>query len=126
MGWRSTFTTADNLVIFQEVAAAKANLASFGDIDKRFNTVATITNANPNLFSKVSYKRLQNRYKKIMTMFERGDPEECMMFGVVGEAEEMENLLSFKLGAQKHLEVTRDADKAAKCEVRAGEVENGP
>eukprot|EP00171_Calliarthron_tuberculosum_P017460 IDg17460t1 len=99
-----TFTLDDDITIVWEVSAAKAHLAPFGDVLKRFATAAERANKNQNLKNKVTTKRLQDRFKKLMDVFEKKDASERMMSGISGQIGEVEDLLGSILEAQKDLQ----------------------
>eukprot|EP00171_Calliarthron_tuberculosum_P002886 IDg2886t1 len=100
-GRGSTFTDADDIIIIREVAAAKAHLAPFGQVLKRYKDAADLANRNPQLSAKATAKRLQDRYKKLMYAFARTDRKEQQMSGIGGEVRELDELLGRMMEAQE-------------------------
>jgi hypothetical protein len=64
-GRRPKFSREEDLILVREVAAAKAHVASYGDVKMRFAEAASRANANVELRSKVTPKSIQDRYVKI-------------------------------------------------------------
>lgn len=106
-GRRPTFTPEDDLIIVREVSATKAHIAPFLEVLKRFATAAERAHNNTKLTTKVTSKRLKDRYKKMMDAFALRDASERMMLGIGGTVGEMVNLLGAMLDAQKDIKAAK-------------------
>ena len=61
---RGKFVPAEDLIIIREVAALGAHVASYGKGRQTFENVAVGVNRNPHMSQKVSWKSVQDRYKR--------------------------------------------------------------
>ena len=112
-GRRPKFTPDDDLVLVREVAAAKAHIAPNGATKERFETAAKKSNATKRLSCAVTWKSVQDRYKRIQSRFDERDKIDGLMSGVGGEVGEMEELLSAMREARQDLLNSRSASRRA-------------
>lgn len=110
-GRRPKFTPDDDLVLVREVAAAKAHVAPNGATKERFETAAKKSNATHRLSCVVTWKSIQDRYKRIQTRFDERDRVESLMSGVGGDVGEMEELLSSMKEARQDFRNNRNASR---------------
>lgn len=68
----------------REVAASQAHIAPNGATKERFETAAQKANATRRLTCPVTWKSVQDRYKRIQTRFDDREKIEGLMNGVGG------------------------------------------
>lgn len=112
-GRRPKFTPDDDLIIVREVAAAKAHVSPNGTSKERYETAANKVNAAKKLSFAVTWKSVQDRYKRIQTRFDEMDKVEQGMSGVGGELGEMEDLLSVMKQARQDFNDEKSATRRA-------------
>ena len=94
LGRRSRFSSDYDLVLIREVVAAKAHIAPNGEVRERFQIAASKSNATKRLCNVVTWKAVQDRYKRLQGRFDKYDNIESRISGVGGEMGEAEELLS--------------------------------
>ena len=98
-----------------EVAAAKAHIAPLGRTRERFEIAESKANASSKLATEVTWKAIQDRYKRLQSRFDRNERVEAAMTGVGGEYGEMEELLNTMREARQDLnDATRE--KKNRCD----------
>lgn len=112
-GRHSRFTCDEDLIIVREVAAARAHIAGFGETRRKFENVAANVNENPSMNQKVTWKSVQDRYKRLQADFDKSDKRNQMMSGVGGEVGELEELLMEMREARDDMDSKKGADRAA-------------
>lgn len=115
-GRRSKFSTAENLIIIQEVAASKAHIAPHGETMARFKEADIKANANPSFAHSVNAKSIQDRFLRLVEDFETRDAQDKVMSGVGGEIGEVDALLGDIVEARKDLETKKKGDADAKSD----------
>lgn len=121
-GRHSRFTAAQDLVIAREVAAANAHTSHYGDTRKRFETAASRVTENPLFQGTITWKTVQDRYKRLQEQYDTNDTANARLSGVGGgEMGELADLLMTMREARddyvaektaaKDAERRRDADK---------------
>lgn len=118
-GRRPKFTPEDDLMLVREVAAAKAHLAPNGATKERYETAANKANATRRLTCPVTWKSVQDRYKRIQARFDERERVESLMSGVGGELGEIEELLSSMKEARQDLLNCKSASRRAAQEREA-------
>ena len=113
---RSQFSTAENLIIIQKVAASKAHIASHGETMARFKAATNKANANPSFVHSVNAKSIQDRFLRLVEDFETRDAQDKMMSGVSGEIGEVDALLGDIVEARKDLATKKKGDADAKSD----------
>ena len=92
---RGKFVPAEDLIIIREVAALGAHVASYGKVRQTFEKVAVGVNRNPHMSEKVSWKSVQDRYKRLQDDFDQEDARNGVLSGVAGgEMGELYQMLS--------------------------------
>ena len=109
-GRRSKFSTSENLIIIQEVAASKAHIAPHGETMARFQEAAIEANANPSFAHSVNAKSIHDRFLRLVEDFETSDAQEKAMSGVGEEIEEVDALLGDIVEARKDLATKKKGD----------------
>jgi len=94
LGRRPKFTASDDLVLLREVSAARAHVAPNGATRERFDIAARRSNATKKLSCTVTWKAVQDRYKRLQQRYNTRDAIDQQMSGIGGEVGEMEELLS--------------------------------
>lgn len=126
-GRRSRFTFEEDLLLIREVAACKAHIARNGETKDMFELAAVKANATKRLHCSISWKSLQDRYKRIQARFDRDDRTEQRMSGIGGEVSEMDEILAIMKEERDDLNVQRNEkkdkeDKRMKEKERLGSV----
>lgn len=117
-GRHSRFTAEEDLLIVREVCAAQAHIASFGETRTRFENAATKANENPLLRARVTWKSIQDRYKRLQETFEKGQDAQQVLSGVGGGAMgEIEELLLGMREAKDDLAGRKRANKKRQAEL---------
>ena len=111
-GRRSKFTYDDDLVLLREGAACKAHIAPTGEARERFEIAASKSNATKKLSSRVTWKALQDHYKRLQSKHDDDNRVQRRMSVIGGEVSEIEELLS----VMKEDRGDRAAEKNAKRE----------
>lgn len=124
-GRKSKFTTTEDLIIAQEVAAAEAHVSPHGETLTRFEKSAEKANLNPNFKHTVTGKNIQDRFKKILDDFAARDARDQNMSGTGGEVGELDQLLGDMLEAKKDKEATKDGDAKEKSDQEAKKLAAG-
>eukprot|EP00171_Calliarthron_tuberculosum_P001767 IDg1767t1 len=119
MDRRPKFTPADDLVIIREVAAAKAHVAPNGQTKERFHVAAHKANCSKKISCAVTWKSIQDRYKRLQSRFDASERVESAMSGVGGEVGEMEELLSMMRDARRDVADERSAARQKSKEQEA-------
>lgn len=116
-GRSSRFTAAQDLVIAREVAASRAHTAAFGETKKLFEVAASKISANPAFDTEgknVSWKAVQDRYKRLQKDYDHADNANQRLSGVGGgEMGELADLLMTMREAHDDLDVQKKAAKTA-------------
>lgn len=73
-GRPSRFFIEEDIANVREFLAAKAHTAPFGRTKHRFETAAKLANQNRIFSSVVTLKRVQDRYKMLQDVFDKGRP----------------------------------------------------
>ena len=118
-GRRPKFTPDDDLVLVREVAAERAHIAPNGATKERFETASKKANATRRLTCPVTWKSVQDRYKRIQARFDEHDKIDGLMSGVGGDLGEMQELLSSMKEARQDLLNSKSASRKAAQEREA-------
>jgi len=124
-GRAAKFSPAEDLILMREVAAARAHVAGFGEKRARFTIAAGKCNENPNLREKVSWKSVQDRYKRLESTYSKADNWRKKATGLGGESSEIEELLSIMREAKNDFLGKKIEEKAAKAAVDAEKEQAG-
>ena len=114
-GKKSRYTAAQDLVIAREVAAANAHTPPYGETRKRFEEAAAKVNSNP-AFSDdpITWKPLQDRYKRMQEQYAKLDDGNQRLSGVGGgEMGELADLLMTMREAKDDFDSQKKAIKTA-------------
>lgn len=111
VGRKSKFKPDEDLIIVREVAAARAHVAPNGETRERFEVAAAKVNGSKRLVSSVTWKSVQDRYKRLQKRFDRNDRIEAAMSGVGGEFGELEELLSSMKETREDLTRERESKR---------------
>lgn len=99
------------------MAACKAHIALSGETRERFELTACKTNATKKLPEIVTWKGLQNRYRRLQEKFDEGDRGQCRMSRFGSEVGEMEEMLALmmedcdELGTEKNAKKDKEDNK---------------
>lgn len=110
-GRHSRFTPDEDLIIVREVAASKGHIAAFGSTRKRFAAAAQAVNDNTAMRTSVTWKSVQDRYKRLQEVFDREDNANKVLSGVSGGAMgELDELLMGMREARDDLDAHKKAE----------------
>jgi len=112
-GRRSKYTTSEDLILVQEVAASKAHVAPHDETVGRFGLVADQCNGNLSFPHTITWKRAQDRFKRIIDDFEARDQRERALSGTGGEIGELDELPADLLQARKDFLEEKNASSDA-------------
>lgn len=93
-GLLSKFTFEKDLLLLRKVAACISHVVRSGETKERFEIVAIKENATKHFHYTISWKSLQYLYKRIQSIFDRGDLTEHRMSGIGEEVWEMDDILA--------------------------------
>lgn len=78
------YSDEQEVVIVRELAAAEAHISAFGETRKRFEIAAITLNENQLFVSKIYWKQVQDRYKRLQYQYNAYDSENQRLSGVGG------------------------------------------
>ena len=84
-GRRSKYTAEEDLIIFREVAATKAHIASCGKTLELFQTSARKVNGNVKFTIQATKKGIFDHYARLQKDFDKSERKKCMLSGIGGE-----------------------------------------
>lgn len=108
IGRKSRFFQAEDLIIAQEVAAAKVHIPPHGATLAWFEKAAEKANENPSFKHKVTGKNVQGRFRKLLDDLSKRDAKHKVLSGVGGEIEELDEMLGDLLEAKKDAQTIKD------------------
>jgi len=76
-------------VIVREVCAGKAHVAPHGTTQERFDEAAKSANATRKVHVKLTWKSIQDRYKRLQSRYDAADRVDQRMSGAGGELREL-------------------------------------
>lgn len=119
-GRRPKFSKGHDLIIIRDVAAARAHLALNGATKERFDIAAKRSNATTKLSCTVTWKAVQDKYKRVQQGFDERDAVDQRMSGIGGEVDEMDELLmgmkEERADFRAHKDAVRKAVEAPEAE----------
>ena len=96
--------------------AARAHVASFGDMRKRFEIAAKRANDNEALTATVSCKIVLGRYRRVQEQFKKNDDADRKRTGVGRKLTQMNEMLSMMRWERDDLDAKRAAQTKAQRE----------
>jgi len=111
-GRRTAYSDEQDIAIVREVAAAEAHIAGFGETRKRFEKAAGLLGENPLFTTKISWKQVQDRYRRLQEQYNSHDNENQRLSGVGGgEMGELADLLMMMREARDDMDAKKTVDK---------------
>lgn len=111
-GRRATYTPEQDLAIVREVAAAEVHVAGFGETRKWYENAANLLSYNPLFTNSISWKNVQDRYKRLKDSYDAHDNEHHRFSGVDGgESGELANLWMMIREAKDDMVAKKNAEK---------------
>lgn len=81
---RGKFLSSEDLIIVREVSALRAHVAAYGTVRQTFESVAQKVYENPHMTQKVTWKSVQDRYKRLQEDFDSDDARNSGLSGIAG------------------------------------------
>ena len=112
---RGKYLPLEDLIMVREVAAQRAHVATYGAVRQNFEQVATKVNSNPHMTQKVTWKAVQDRYKRLQDDFDADDARNSGLSGVAGGAMgELYQALSQMREDRESFQTNKDVSRAEK------------